>query len=237
MTMAVALPLPLTGARAAHAPFRRRLAALAIDAAVLVAMLWAMAVGAKALTGVDPLLVLPWREAAVVSSERHFVALEDERLYDNTGHRRVEFHAVTKRYADGTVRIYSVGEGVVTLDDGTAENVRSEILIARNGRAYLLLIGVQIVGVMLPFLYFAAFEGGPRQATPGKRALGLKVTDRDGARMGWGRALARQVLKLCDVVTTGFGYALAFMTGSGQALHDILAGTRVVTADTKREGR
>ncbi|MFM7345460.1 MAG: RDD family protein, partial [Tagaea sp.] len=63
------------------------------------------------------------------------------------------------------------------------------------------------------------------------------VTDRDGARMGWGRELARQVLKLCDVVTTGFGYALAFMTGSGQALHDILAGTRVVTPETDREGR
>jgi uncharacterized RDD family membrane protein YckC len=235
--MAIALPLPLTGVRATHAPFRRRFAALAIDAAILVAALWALAVGAKALTGVDPLLVLPWREAAVVSAERDFVALEDERLYDNSGHRRVEFHAVTRRYADGTVRIYSVGEGVVTLDDGQVENVRSEILIARNGRAYLLLIAVQIVGVLLPFLYFAAFEGGRHQATHGKRALGLKVVDRDGNRLGWGRAFARQVLKLCDVVTTGFGYALAFMTGSGQALHDILAGTRVVAADTKPEGR
>lgn len=235
--MAIALPLPLTGARATHAPFRRRFAALAIDAAILVVALWALAVGTKSLTGVDPLLVLPWREAAIVSTDRAFVALEDERLYDNSGHRRVEFHAVTRRYADGTVRVYSVGEGVVTLDDGQVENVRSEILIARNGRAYLLLIGVQIVGVLLPFLYFAAFEGGRHRATPGKRALGLKVTDRDGNRMGWGRALARQFLKLCDVVTTGFGYALAFMTGSGQALHDILAGTRVVTAETEPEGR
>ncbi|MCA3248156.1 MAG: RDD family protein, partial [Azospirillum sp.] len=66
---------------------------------------------------------------------------------------------------------------------------------------------------------------------------GIKVTDRDGARMGPIRALARQVLKLCDVATTGFGYALAFMTGSGQALHDILAGTRVVNAEPDREGR
>jgi uncharacterized RDD family membrane protein YckC len=235
--MAIALPLPLTGTRATHAPFRRRFAALAIDAAILVVALWALAVGTKSLTGVDPLLVLPWREAGIVSTDRKFVTLEDERLYDNTGHRRVEFHAVTKRYADGTVRVYSVGEGVVTLDDGQVENVRSEILIARNGRAYLLLVGVQIVGVLLPFLYFAAFEGGRHQATPGKRALGLKVTDRDGNRMGWGRALARQFLKLCDVVTTGFGYALAFMTGSGQALHDILAGTRVVTVETEPEGR
>lgn len=235
--MTIALPLPLTGARATHAPFRRRFAALAIDAAILVVALWALAVGTKSLTGVDPLLVLPWREAAVVSTDRQFVALEDERLYDNSGHRRVEFHAETRRYADGTVRIYSVGQGVVTLDDGQVENLRSEILIARNGRAYLLLIGVQIVGVLLPFLYFAAFEGGRHQATPGKRALGLKVTDRDGNRMSRTRAFARQVLKLCDVVTTGFGYALAFMTGSGQALHDILAGTRVVTVETEPEGR
>lgn len=235
--MAIALPLPLTGARATHAPFGRRLAALAIDAMVLAGLLWALALGARSLTGIDPLLVLPWREAPVLSVEREFVAREDERLYDNSGHRSVEFHAEKRRYADGTVRVYSVAEGVVTLDDGQVEKVRSEILVARNGRAYLLLIGVQIVGVLLPFFYFAAFEGGRWQATPGKRALGLIVTDRDGKRMGRGRALARQFLKLCDVVTTGFGYALAAMTGSGQALHDILAGTRVVTAETDREGR
>jgi uncharacterized RDD family membrane protein YckC len=235
--MAIALPLPLTGARATHAPFGRRLAALAIDAAILVALLWALAVGTKSLTGVDPLLAVAWGEPGVVSADRQFVALEDERLYDNSGHRRVEFHAETRRYADGTLRIYSVGEGTIRRDDGRVENVRSEILIARNARAYLLLIAVQAVGVLLPFLYFAAFEGGRHQATPGKRALGIKVTDRDGNRMGWGRAFARQVLKLCDVVTTGFGYALAFMTGSGQALHDILAGTRVVTAETDPQGR
>ncbi|MFN8760628.1 MAG: RDD family protein [Tagaea sp.] len=235
--MAVALPLPLTGARAAHAPFGRRAGALAIDAAILAVILWALALGARGLTGVDALLVLPWREAPVVSVDRQFVALEDERLYDNSGHRRVTFHAETRRYADGTLRVYSIGEGTVTLDDGSVENVRSELLVARNGRAYLLLVAVQVVGVMLPFVYFAAFEAGKRQATPGKRALGIKVTDRDGARMGPIRALARQVLKLCDVATTGFGYALAFMTGSGQALHDILAGTRVVTAEPDREGR
>jgi uncharacterized RDD family membrane protein YckC len=234
---AVALPLPLTGAQAAHAPFGRRLAALALDAAILACVLWALALGARMMTGVDPLLVLPWGEPGIVAVERHFVALEDERLYDNTGHRRVELHAETRRYADGTVRLYSVAEGIVTLDDGHVENVRSELLIGRNFRALLLLVAAQAAIFALPFAYFAAFEAGPRQATPGKILFGLKVVDRDGERLRPGRALARQTLKVFEILSTGFGYALAFMTGSGQAFHDILAGTRFVSAETKREGR
>ena len=44
------------------------------------------------------------------------------------------------------------------------------------------------------------------------------------------RALARQFLKLCEIAATGFGYLLAAVTGTGQAFHDILVGTRVVRA-------
>jgi uncharacterized RDD family membrane protein YckC len=235
--MAFALPLPLTGARAAHAPFGRRVAALAIDAAILIAVLWALAVGTKSLTGLDPLLALPWGAPGVVSADRKFVALEDERLFDNSGHRRVEFHVETRRYADGTVRVFSMAEGTIRHDDGRVEPVRSELLVARNALAYFLLVAAQAAIFALPFVYFAAFEAGPRQASPGKRALGIKVTDRDGKRLGFGRALARQTLKVFEILSTGFGYALAALTGSGQAFHDVLAGTRVVTAETPSEGR
>lgn len=51
--------------------------------------------------------------------------------------------------------------------------------------------------VSIPFwLYYTLFEGGVRQATPGMRVLGLRVSGLDGGRVGFGRALSRTVVKL-----------------------------------------
>jgi uncharacterized RDD family membrane protein YckC len=217
---------------AAHAPFGRRVAALAIDAAILLLVLWAMASGAKALLGTGELWTMPWNEARLVAVERQVAQREDERMYDNSGQRTVDFVSETRRYADGTVLIYSVVEGVIRYDDGRVEPVRSDTLVGRNVRALLQLVAAQLVIVLLPFGYFAFYEAGPQQATPGKRVLGLQVVDLAGRRLSLARAIARQFLKLCDIASTGMGYLLAGLTGSGQALHDILAGTRVVSRET-----
>jgi uncharacterized RDD family membrane protein YckC len=53
------------------------------------------------------------------------------------------------------------------------------------------------LSVSLPtYLYFALSESSAYQATPGKRLLGLCVTDTDGKRIGFGRALLRTIVKL-----------------------------------------
>jgi uncharacterized RDD family membrane protein YckC len=53
------------------------------------------------------------------------------------------------------------------------------------------------LSVSLPTsLYFALSESSTHQATPGKRLLGLGVTDIAGNRIGFGRALLRTVVKL-----------------------------------------
>jgi uncharacterized RDD family membrane protein YckC len=59
----------------------------------------------------------------------------------------------------------------------------------------------------------------------------LEVVDLAGRRLSPLRAISRQLLKICDIASTGMGYLLGGLTGSGQALHDILAGTRVVARD------
>lgn len=52
------------------------------------------------------------------------------------------------------------------------------------------------VTLVLPvILYFSFQEGSSRQATIGKRRMGLKVIDSQGNRMSFGRALLRSVLK------------------------------------------
>lgn len=78
-------------------------------------------------------------------------------------------------------------------------------------------------------LYFALFESSVWQATPGKRALGLVVTDRDGARLGFGRALGRHVAALANYASLMVGWLLVALDRDKRGLHDHLAGTRVVS--------
>jgi uncharacterized RDD family membrane protein YckC len=78
------------------------------------------------------------------------------------------------------------------------------------------------------FLYCALLESSPWQATLGKRALGLKVTNRRGERIGFARAAARFAAKLLSVLTMLLGYLLVLVTRRRQALHDLIAGTLVV---------
>ena len=62
------------------------------------------------------------------------------------------------------------------------------------------------------------------QATLGKMALGISVTDSEGRRLSFGRALARNVAKLVSDFTLAIGYVMAAFTSRKQALHDIMTG-------------
>jgi len=89
----------------------------------------------------------------------------------------------------------------------------------------------------LPLLAFAAMmlvlqvggERSPWQGSPGKRTLGLRVIDRDGARPGFGRSVWRQVAGLASWLTLNLGHAMAAVGPEHLALHDRLSRTRVVT--------
>lgn len=214
------------------APFRARLAALLLDSAILAALLFAVisTLNVTSRSTMGDLFFPFWRESPVVDVESTFASREDERLVDGGGHRTVELRRETRVHADGTVRVWAVAEGEIRYDDGRIEPVRSELLVARNVRGLFRLVATQVLIALLPFAYFAFFEGSRWQATPGKRAFGVRVVDLSGRRMGPGRAIARQFLKLFEIGATGFGYALAAITGTGQAFHDILVGTRVVRA-------
>ena len=61
----------------------------------------------------------------------------------------------------------------------------------------------------------------------GKKLLGLRVTDLDGERIGFGRATGRHFGKLFSWLTSGVGFMMAGFTKEKQALHDRLAGCRV----------
>lgn len=85
-----------------------------------------------------------------------------------------------------------------------------------------------LIGLVIGWLYYAVFEASALQATPGKMALGIIVTDLDGKRIGFLRATGRHFAKILSVLTLMIGYILAGLTERKQALHDMIAGCLVV---------
>jgi Tfp pilus assembly major pilin PilA len=71
-------------------------------------------------------------------------------------------------------------------------------------------------------------ESSSLQATVGKLALGIKVTDMQGERISFGRALGRAVCRIISNFTFFIGYVVAAFTARRQTLHDMIASTLVV---------
>jgi uncharacterized RDD family membrane protein YckC len=71
-------------------------------------------------------------------------------------------------------------------------------------------------------------ESGKQQATVGKMALGLKVTDLNGQRISLGRATGRHFGKWVSTIILFFGYFMMLWDEKNQTLHDKMAGTLVV---------
>ncbi len=76
--------------------------------------------------------------------------------------------------------------------------------------------------------YYAGFESSGKQATLGKMAVGIKVTDIDGRRLTLGRALLRWLSVFLNYITLYIGYLIAAFTERKQGLHDMVVGTLVV---------
>lgn len=92
------------------------------------------------------------------------------------------------------------------------------------------IVGVGLLAGAIAALYFALFEAGRWQATPGKRLLGLRVETVGGARLSVGRALLRHVAGVASWFTLNLGHLLVALRGDGRALHDLIAGTRVAAS-------
>jgi uncharacterized RDD family membrane protein YckC len=80
------------------------------------------------------------------------------------------------------------------------------------------------------WLYYTLLESSAHQATFGKRLLHIKVTTLAGGRVGFWRALGRQLGKVVSTAIIGIGFILAALTARKQALHDVLARCLVVRA-------
>lgn len=103
-------------------------------------------------------------------------------------------------------------------------------------------MGVMLIALfLLSWGYFAFFEGGKKAATPGKRALGIRVVDRSGNSANRGQVLVRNILRYIDMLPGvpsgsmgifiggyGAGLMTCFLSKKFQRLGDLVANTVVV---------
>lgn len=90
----------------------------------------------------------------------------------------------------------------------------------------LFVSAVQAGGFLGGWLGAAWFESSALQATPGKRLLGLIVTDERGRRISFLRASGRNIAKVL-LAKYALGYLMALASPRGQALHDRFMNTLV----------
>jgi uncharacterized RDD family membrane protein YckC len=88
-------------------------------------------------------------------------------------------------------------------------------------RAWLLIVAT--------WLYFALLESSLWQATIGKKAFGLYVTDIEGRRLTLSRATGRTFAKYLSSMTAGVGFVICGLTTKKQALHDLVANCLVLS--------
>ena len=100
-----------------------------------------------------------------------------------------------------------------------------QILLAGN-------IAGNIIGIIIWWLYAACMESSQLQGSLGKLALGIKVTDLNGQRIGFGRATGRHFAAILSGIVFGIGFFMAAFTERKQALHDQIASCLVLNRQT-----
>lgn len=120
-----------------------------------------------------------------------------------------------------------LGLGVAAQVDGSGEITEEQVaglvgtIMAAVGSAILITYAIAI-------LYYAIMESSKAQASVGKLALSIKVTDMEGQRISFGKALLRSIGKIISSMICFIGYLIALFTEKKQALHDMIASTLVV---------
>ena len=108
-----------------------------------------------------------------------------------------------------TVALFYSGLGVLGLKLEDLEKAKGAVLYSLE---FLVIVYIAVM-FLFRYGYFLYFELGPRGATPGKRATGIRVAARGGGRLTTEMVLARNLVR--DVEITLPLAALGEVTGGG----------------------
>lgn len=121
-----------------------------------------------------------------------------------------------------------------------------QVANAMAAQAYLTAaLGVWIAQLLWTLGFVALFygvgsviaEGGPQQATWGKRWLGLETVDLEGQGLAYPQAGLRFAAGALSWLTLNFGHAMVKFRSDRRALHDLVAGTQVLMDEMPSEQR
>lgn len=122
----------------------------------------------------------------------------------------------------------TVGEGVVngapSLLDASS---LSELITATHSAFWAMAWPGLLAFAALGAVYHVACECSSWHGSVGKRLLGLRVADRNGRALSWGRASLRYVAAALSWATLNLGHLMAAMPPTHRALHDRCSGTQV----------
>jgi uncharacterized RDD family membrane protein YckC len=84
-----------------------------------------------------------------------------------------------------------------------------------------------IIGLIISWIYFAYQESSSKQATIGKQAFSLIVTDTEGNRLSFEKSTARWLAKILSALILCIGFIMIGFTERKQGLHDMIVNTYV----------
>jgi uncharacterized RDD family membrane protein YckC len=148
------------------------------------------------------------------------------------GHAAAEARAALDVLTQAVPRL--LGDALATLQSplALARQVLADPLLADASARLQGALGAIIATPVLAYALLAlawsvGFERSAWQATPGKRALGLQVTDARGRRLAAGHALLRFLAAGLSWLTLNLGHAMAALPPRHLALQDLASDTRV----------
>ena len=96
--------------------------------------------------------------------------------------------------------------------------------VYRMDERYSINVGYLVVG----WLYASILESSKKQATWGKQMMKIKVTDLNGEKISYTRAVFRDLGKLLSGIIIFLGFFMMTWTKKKQTLHDLMSGCLVI---------
>lgn len=125
---------------------------------------------------------------------------------------------------DGVILLVVQFALIFAFGSSTSSTTAAGFAASAQSDSAMLNIIIFIIGIA----YYAGFESSARQATPGKTAMGLVVTDINGRRISPLRAIGRYFAKILSWLILLIGFIMVAFTARKQGLHDIICSTLVL---------
>ena len=93
---------------------------------------------------------------------------------------------------------------------------------------YFSIVSLGLLGLVISVIYYGIIESTNLQASLGKKAMKLKVVDKDGKKLSFIKSLTRNINKVLSSILCFAGFILIFAKENNQALHDWFGNVFVV---------